>query len=213
MSHLGAGCGYFKMEQEYTFDARDYVVEADKNASEEYVSLDLGRKAHAPKACRLKPSAQPLDLGQEVATCKCCIERFKEWKQSISLNSHGCDVCRNVFDASSWNAEVIRNHKRFNRALVCQGCTARGYSSGRYAEHQCMDCLEYFGSLKFEKKALRNSERSKKCALVCRDCQSKLRCSKCSTAYELKYWIPWECKNHRFRGSTSVCKPCRLRGF
>ena len=51
MSHLGAGCGYFKMEQEYTFDARDYVVEADKNASEEYVSLDLGRKAHAPKAC------------------------------------------------------------------------------------------------------------------------------------------------------------------
>ena len=186
-------------------------AEADKNASDEHVSMNSGFTIGAPKACRFNLSAESVDVGHEASTCKCCIKRLGEWKQSLILNSHGCHVCRNVFDASSWTAEVIRNHKRFNRALVCQSCKARGYSTGRYATHQCHDCSEHFGSLNFDKQTLRNSKRSKKCALVCRDCQSKLRCSKCSTPYEVNYWMPWQRKNHSFRGSALVCKRCRMR--
>ena len=55
---------------------------------------------------------------------------------------------------------MVRNHRRFDRDLVCQACAERGYAPGKYDEHQCEECFEKFGSLKFEKSVLQNAKPS-----------------------------------------------------
>ena len=50
--------------------------------------------------------------------------------------------------------------------------------------------------------------------MVCLDCQTKLRCGKCKTAYELKYRSKSERDHHASsQGTTLVCKACRALGF
>ena len=118
----------------------------------------------------------------EASGCKRCVERDDVWKQRLTPNGHGCSACKNVFDASSWNAQMIKHHRHSDRDLVCPGCAERGYAPGKYDEHQCEECLEKFGSLKFDKHVLQNAERQEKSRLVCQDCHTKLRCGKCKTA-------------------------------
>ena len=93
-----------------------------------------------------------------------------------------------VFDASAWNARMSRNHRGLNRDLVCPGCAERGYAPGKYDEHQCEECLETFGSLKFDRKSKYKTKRNEKCRWVCKACLTKIQCSSWKTAYELKYW-------------------------
>ena len=146
--------------------------------------------------------------------CRCCIERNDVWEQCLTPNGHGCSACKKVFDASAWNARMIRNHRTLNRDLVCPGCAERGYAPGKYDEHQCEECFEMFGSLKFDRKNKYNKKRSEKCRLVCKACLTKIRCSSCKTAYEPKYWSKIERQNHFSSHHTKlVCKACRLQGF
>ena len=109
---------------------------------------------------------------------------------------------------------MIKNHHDRNRDLVCADCRELGYAPGRYDEHQCEECLETFGSLKFDRKNKYNTKRNEKCRLLCKACLTKIRCSSCKTAYELEYWSKSERKNHFSTGQTKlVCKACRARGF
>ena len=146
--------------------------------------------------------------------CRCCIERNDVWEQCLTPNGHGCSACKKVFDASAWNARMIKAHLYFNRDLVCPGCAERGYAPGKYDEHQCEECFEKFGSLKFDRKNKYNTKRVKKYRLVCQECLTRLRCSSCKTKYELKYWSKFELKNHSSCLQTKlVCKACRAQGF
>ena len=132
----------------------------------------------------------------------------------MTPNSHGCSACKKVFEASAWNATRLRNHRRFDRDLVCPGCAERGYASGKYDQHQCEECFEMLGSLKFDRQSKSKKKRVKNCRLVCQECLRKHRCSSCKTRYELKYWSKHERKNHNSCLKTKmVCKDCRAQGF
>ena len=127
-----------------------------------------------------------------------------------------CGKCRGACDASSWNVKNEKTHRKFSRTLVCPSCAERGYAPGKYDEHQCEECLEKFGGLKFKGQLLGAVKRQFKCRLVCRDCQAKAkhRCSKCHTAYNLKYWAKEDrSKRLSCRRPKLVCKACREQGF
>ena len=211
-------------------DARDFGVKAASDFYEKYVSqgrwtrcldcmreagMDPSHRAQAQQASNAMPGGRPREAApQEASGCKRCVERDDVWKQSLTPNGHGCSACKNVFDASSWNAQMVKNHRHWDRDLVCPGCAERGYAPGKYDEHQCEECFEKFGSLKFDKHVLHNAKRQEKSRLVCQDCQTKLRCGKCKTAYELKYWSKSERDHHASsQGTTLVCKACRAQGF
>ena len=150
----------------------------------------------------------------EASGCKHCAERNTPWKNSLTSNGHGCSACKNVLDASSWSREMVRAHRRFDRDLVCPSCAEQGYAPGQYDEHQCEECLEKFGSLRFDKHLLLAVKKRKKSRLVCRDCQKKLRCAKCNTAYELEYWSKRERTKHFSSQQTKlICTACREQGF
>ena len=111
-------------------------------------------------ACIYGAQAETSTATAEASGCKLCAGRDTAWKNCLNSNSHGCSACKNVFDASSWNAEMVRNHRRFDRDLVCPACAERGYAPGKYDERQCEECFEKFGSLKFEKSVLQNAKPS-----------------------------------------------------
>ena len=71
----------------------------------------------------------------------------------MTPNGHGCAACKEVIEASAWNERMIRNHHYLNRDLVCPRCAERGYARGKNDEHQCDECFEKFGSLKFDRKS------------------------------------------------------------
>ena len=109
---------------------------------------------------------------------------------------------------------MLRAHRRFGKNLVCPSCAKRGYAPGQYEEHQCEECLEKKSSLSFDKYMLLAVKRKEKSRLVCQDCQTKLRCGKCNTAYALKYWSQSERHNHSTSQRTKlICKACRAQGF
>ena len=124
-----------------------------------------------------------------------------------------CSACRNIFDASCWDAQLIKKHRHSDRGLVCPGCTERRNAPGKYGEHHCEECREEFGSHNFEKYVLANYKKGKTKRVVCRDCQTKLRCSKCKTAYELKYWSKHERDKHGRQGTALIYKACRTLGY
>ena len=165
------------------------------------------------------PEGRPLESdAQKTAECRRCIESNGVWKECLTPNGHGCAACKEVIEARAWNKKMIKNHHYLNRDLVCPRCVARGYAPGKYDEHQCDECLEKFGSLKFDRKSKYNKKRNAKYRLVCKACQTKirstLRCSSCMGAYELTYWSKSERRNHRSPKHTNlVCKACRAAGF
>merc|ERR1712039_1038800 len=162
------------------------------------------------------PEGRPLESdAQKTAECRRCIESNGAWKQCLTPNGHGCAACKEVIEAGAWNKRMIRNHHDLNRDLVCPKCAERGYAPGKYDEHQCDECLEKFGSLKFDRKSKYNKKRNAKYRLVCKACQTKIRstlqCSSCMGAYELTYWSKSERRNHKSPKHTNlVCKACRL---
>ena len=150
--------------------------------------MDPEHRSQMQEASNAMPEGRPRESGpQEASGCKRCVERDDIWKQSLTPNGHGCSACKNVFDASCWNAMRVKHHRHCDRDLVCPGCAERGYAPGKYDEHQCEECFEKFGSLKFDKYVLKNTK-TRKNRLVCKECQTKLRCGKCKTTYEMKCW-------------------------
>ena len=226
--HLCACC-YLKGKKDYMLDARDFGVKAAADFYEKYVSqgrwtrcLDCAREVGAgpPRPARASEASNGAPDGKgrrtvppDDSVCKRCVER-DDWNHSLTPNSHGCSACKKVFDAGAWSAQIIRHHRHSNRDLVCPGCAERGIAPGKYDEHQCEECLERLGRLAFDKYVLYNAKRQEKSRLVCLNCQTKLRCGKCKTAYELKYWSKSERDHHASsQGTTLVCKACRALGF
>ena len=217
-------CCYLKGKKTWMLDARDFGVKAASEFHEKYVSQ--GQWTIFLDCIREMPEGRPREAApqeasgrtqkaapQEASGCKRCVERDGVWKQGLTANSHGCSACKSVFVASSWNAEMVNNHQRFNRDLVCPTCAERGYAPGKYDEHRCLECFEQFGSLNFDKRVLHNSKRQERSRLVCKTCQTKLRCGKCNTSYDLKYWSESERDNHASSQRTKlVCKECRAQG-
>ena len=76
---------------------------------------------------------RPLEADlQEASGCKLCIERKDVWEQCLTINGHGCSACKKVFEANTWNAKMVQNHRHFDRDLVCPDCAERGYAPGKY---------------------------------------------------------------------------------
>ena len=185
-------------------DACDFGISKASEFYEKYVSQGRWTRClHCMREAGMTPSGpgqahRASDAGSaerpretvphEDSVCKRCIERDDVWKQSLTLDAHGCSACKNVFDASSWDLQMIKNHRHSDRDLVCPGCAERGYAPGRYDEYQCEECLENFGSLKFNKHELQNAKRRKGSSLACEDCRTELRCSKCHIAFDLECW-------------------------
>ena len=95
---------------------------------------------------------------------------------------------------------------------MCTSCSEKGFTPGNYEKHLCTQCQQQLGALKFEKEVLRDFKRRKTSKLVCKDCQSKLRCAACEGAFDEK-WSLSERKNHRTLGTALVCKVCRQKGY
>ena len=104
----------------------------------------IGRQQTADAMAEGRPLESDL---QQASGCKLCIERKDVWEQCLTPNGHGCSACKKVFEASTWNAKMVRNHRRFDRDLVCPACAERGYAPGKYDERQGEDCFEKAGSL------------------------------------------------------------------
>ena len=154
--------------------------------------------------------------------CKRCLCSALEWKQRLTVGSHGCAVCKDVFVAKTWTVYETRKHEGCARDLVCPGCRELGYAPGKYVVFECEECLKKLGRGKFEKCVLQNSKRCLKSRLLCRDCQAfqgwlkqmKYRCGKCEMRYDTKYWSKAvRDKQGCARAPTLVCKACRARGF
>ena len=176
-----------------------------------------GKKKNTGHLCTMT-EGRPLESeAQKTAECRRCIASNGIWKACLTPNGHECAACKEVIEAGAWNKKMIRNHHYLNRDLVCPRCVARGYAPGKYDEHQCEECLEKFGSLKFDRKSKYKKKKNAKYRLVCKACQTKirstLRCSACMRAYELTYWSKSERQNHRSAKHTNlVCKACRAKG-
>ena len=175
-------------------------------------AVQVARRA-ARREREMKKSDPP-----KYSECRRCIGSSAVWKQCLSPDTHGCSACKEVIEASAWNERKIKAHLYFNRDLVCPSCAKRGYAPSKYDEHQCDECLEKFGSLKFDLKSKKNKKRNATCLLVCKACLTKIRpttrCSSCMMPYELKYWSTSERKRHFSSQHTKlVCKACRAEGF
>ena len=49
--------------------------------------------------------------------------------------------------------------------------------------------------------------------MVCEDCRKKIRCDKCHTAFDKKYWTKSECGNNMNKQTKVVREACRAEGF
>ena len=99
--------------------------------------LDCMRETGTDTTSKTTQTNQP-----EAFACKRCVER--DWRQKLLPNGHACSACRNVFDASCWDAQLIKKHRHSDRGLVCPGCTERGYAPSKYEEHHCEECREEY---------------------------------------------------------------------
>lgn len=79
--------------------------------------------------------------------CMVCNEK-RNWKTPLTLDTHGCAACHNIFDASVWTQTLLENHKYKTRDLVCPECVIKGYLCNQYESHTCHVCKLDFGHLK-----------------------------------------------------------------
>ena len=91
------------------------------------------------------------------------------WATTLRANTHGCSKCRKVLDQSHWSTQVVKNHRHFQRDLVCTDCLNNGFSPGRYEQYECQQCKLTLGSLKFAKMMLANFKRRESTPLICED--------------------------------------------
>ena len=149
--------------------------------------------------------------GGRTDCCGLCVNTFG-W-DSIRVGMHGCRACSRPFGGECWNKEILRNHERFKRPLVCNDCNAKGCTAKDRKTYVCTQCLKDWGSLKFNKHDLYYSKRSEgKGTLRCTNCKSKIKCDACKIPYPKTYWPPKERYNNQQTDAHLVCKECRDRG-
>ena len=92
------------------------------------------------------------------------------WVTTLRANTHGCSKCRKVLDQSHWSTQVVKNHRHFQRDLVCTDCLNNGFSPGRYEQYECQECRLTLGSMKFAKMMLADfKRRGESSPLICED--------------------------------------------
>ena len=103
--------------------------------------------------------------------CGICRDRgvSKPWKENLSCDMHGCGKCEKVFPKEHWPAEMLKNHKRFPRDLVCNSCAFQGFSPGKYEVHTCHECELTLGHGRFHPDVLKNAKKQKGSKKVCKD--------------------------------------------
>ena len=106
-------------------DARDFGVKTAGEFYDVYVSqgmwtrcLECKRRAglDTSRPTRTSAAGNAVSEGasqdgapRDSSKCTRCDERGG-WSQDLTFNSHGCSACKNAFSASTWNAQIIRNH-------------------------------------------------------------------------------------------------------
>jgi len=84
-----------------------------------------------------------------------------------------CDVasCKALKNKECFDKTLFENARKYDRALVCLECQAKGFSPKDVKPHNCGLCGEH-GHLKFDQKLFGNHKaRSDK--LLCKDCVAK----------------------------------------
>ena len=162
-------------------------------------------------------------LRRRSSNCKRCAPNEAIWKQRLKDKTHGCAVCHNMSREESWHPNTVASHHATCRDLVCPRCSLRGYAPYRYDSYQCTVCLESFGFGQFLQDEgdfrhfvphiLQRGKRVQNPDLVCKQCRSVLRCSRCGEGYEDAYWTSDQRYHHRRHQTKLVCKPCRTQGF
>ena len=94
---------------------------------------DLQNGAKMP-VCVHGALAETSTTTAEASGCKRCAERDTAWENCLTSNGHGCSVCKNVLDASSWTREKVRAHRRLAIDLVWPSSAERGYVPGQKDE-------------------------------------------------------------------------------
>ena len=84
-------------------------------------------------------------------------------------------ACQKIFDNSEWPKEILRNHLRFGRKLICSACRANGFTANCTDGRACTICEKKRGTGKFNKYARWDHSR-RNSDLICDDCIDKKRC-------------------------------------
>ena len=91
------------------------------------------------------------------------------WSSPLRSNTHGCSKCRKVLDQGHWSKVELKNHRQFQRDLVCADCCRNGFSTGRYEQYECQQCRLTLGSLTCAKMMLADFKRGQSSHLICED--------------------------------------------
>jgi len=161
-------------------------------------------------------ASHSMQFGKTTATekegeiCRLCSETFIG--QSIGERCHMRTACQHPFNNAHWNAQIISNHKRFKRRLVCADFSAGGSTVNNFEKYKCTDCSMEWGSLKFNTDDLKNKKRGPGGDLRRTDCKSKIKCEACKVAYNKSEWSAKERNKFQQKQITLVCKACRHKG-
>ena len=103
-----------------------------------------------------------------------------------------CDRWQKAFGKKHWT-KVERNHRKYYQTkLVCQACRADGFHAWNLRAYPCHMCAGMFGSKRYDTYKLQYyqkcTKRKRSSRLICKDCQSKIRCDRCQKAFDKECW-------------------------
>ena len=125
--------------------------------------------------------------------CSTCAEKYLNLGSNPGM--HRCSACLMEFVTEMWSSEILRNHNRFTRKLVCKSCVERGCTPLNLTLYACCDRKHSFGHSKFDTNDLSNAkERNRMSALRCLHCKTLVECTACQIGYEKSYWSATELK-------------------
>ena len=143
--------------------------------------------------------------------CKRCGQYDHLWKHPLGPGTHACSACKQVFEASQWSENLIRQHRSKNRDLVCADCAQRGHivktcRTDDYKEYTCTCCEKSWGTGRFYRHMLQDVKRKKGTKLLCKSCFGYFRCDSCHELFKKERWM-------NCRMSKLVCRDCRAQGL
>ena len=134
----------------------------------------------------------------------------------MTLNSHGCSACEEVYPSGQWEKQQLWNHSGHNRPLVCKKCSEEGYSARNQDRRQCSKCKKVKGHGKFqEKDQIKNRKRfGENISCICIDCANKEECGGCGALVERTAMKKSDLSYKRDHpDSLLLCAECRTKGL
>ena len=211
-------CCYLKGNKYYMRSAADFGVTSNAAFHEKYVIQGSWTRCLECQTDMTLPEVQKKNTLTEErladSFCKQCNIHDK-WVGTLKLNSHGCSACQKIFDNREWPKEMLRNHLRFSRKLICSACRANGFTTHCTDGRACKICEKKRGAGKFNKYARWDQSR-RNSDIICDDCIDKKRCDgpKCAAILNKSAVSAREWKYKQEEpDSYLLCSNCRAKGL